>query len=89
MYMVKAMIRISEQANQILNIVKARNNLKDKSEAIEYVAICFGEEMLEPKLRPEFIAEMQKVQKEPTIKIGTMEDFRKRYGLKKNVHNPH
>jgi hypothetical protein len=77
--MVKAMIKISEQANQILNIVKARNNLKDKSEAIEYVALSYGEEMLEPKLRPEFIEEMKRIQQEPTVKI---KDFKKHFGLK-------
>ncbi len=37
MYMVQAMIHISENANQVLKIVKAKFNLKDKSEAIEKV----------------------------------------------------
>jgi len=37
--MVNAMINISKQANQILNIVKARHNLKDKSAAIEFVTL--------------------------------------------------
>lgn len=83
--MVKAMIKISEQANQILNIVKARNNLKDKSEAIEYIALSYGEEMLEPKLRPEFIEEMKSVQKEKSIYIGDMASFRKRFRVKKDV----
>jgi hypothetical protein len=84
-YMVKAMIKISEQANQILNIVKARNNLKDKSEAIEYIALSYGEEMLEPKLRPEFIEEMRRIKKEKPSDIGDMEAFRKRFRIKKDV----
>jgi hypothetical protein len=83
--MVNAMIKISEQANQILNIVKARNNLKDKSEAIEYVALSYGEEMLEPKLRPEFIEKMKRIQEEKPIYIGDMEAFRKRFRVKKDV----
>lgn len=82
MYVVNAMIKISDQANQILNIVKARHNLKDKSAAIEYVAMSFGEDILEPELRPEFIEKMKKRQVEPTVKI---KDFRKHFGLKKNV----
>jgi hypothetical protein len=77
--MVQAMIKISEQANQILNIVKARNNLKDKSEAIEYITLSYGEELLEPKLKPEFIEEMNRIQKEPTVRI---KDFKKHFGLK-------
>ena len=54
-YMVQAMVNISDNANQILNIVKARYNLKDKSEAIEKVVLSCGGELLEPELRPEFI----------------------------------
>jgi hypothetical protein len=73
--MVKAMIKISEQANQILNIVKARHSLKDKSEAIEYVALSYGEEMLEPKLRPEYLAKLEKIRKG---KYLTREEFEKR-----------
>jgi hypothetical protein len=80
--MVKAMIKISEQANQVLNIVKARHNLKDKSEAIEYVTLSYGEDMLEPKLRPEFIEKMERIRHENTIKI---DDFAKHFGLKKDV----
>lgn len=78
--MVQAMIHISENANQILNIVKARFNLNDKSEAIEKVVLDFGGEFLEPELRPEFIEKMKKRQKGKTIKIGTLENFKKRYG---------
>src|SRR3989338_8090168 len=80
-YMVQAMINISEDANQILNIVKARYNLKDKSEAIEKVVLSCGGELLEPELRPEFIKKIEQISKEKTIKIGTLENFRKRYGL--------
>ena len=80
--MVQAMINISNNANQILNIVKARFNLKDKSEAIEKVVFDYGEDLLEPELRPEFIQRMQEISKEKSIKIGTVGNLRKRYGLK-------
>lgn len=36
----------------------------------------------EPELRPEFVKKMLKRRKEKTIRIGTIEDFRKRFGLK-------
>jgi hypothetical protein len=80
--MVQAMVNISENANQILNIIKARYNLKDKSEAIEKAVLSYGEDLLEPELRPEFIQKMESVAKEKGIMIGTPENFRKRYGLK-------
>lgn len=81
-YMVQAMIKISDKANQILNIVKAKYNLNDKSEAIEHVLLEYGDDLLEPELRPEFIEKMKKRSKQKTIDIGSMEDFKKRYGLK-------
>ena len=76
--MVQAMIEISNEANQILNIVKARHNLKDKSKAIEKVILEYGTELLEPELKPEFIEKMKKRQLEPTVKII---DFKKHFGL--------
>ena len=56
--MVQAMIKISNQANQILNIVKAKHNLNDKSQAIELVILEYGKDFLEPQLRPDFIKKM-------------------------------
>ena len=41
--MVQAMIDIPEKANHILNIVKARYNLKTKSEAIAKIVMEHGE----------------------------------------------
>ncbi len=60
--MVQAMIEISKNTNQVLNIVKARYNLKDKSQAIEKVVLKYGEEILEPELRPEFIQKIKQLE---------------------------
>jgi hypothetical protein len=76
--MVQAMINISNEANQILNIIKAKHNLSDKSKAIERVVLEYAGDMLEPGLRPEFVEKMRKRQLEPTIKI---DNFRKHFGL--------
>lgn len=79
--MVQAMINISEQVNQVLNIVKAKHNFKDKSKAIEFVVNEYGEEMLEPELRPEYIEKMKKIAKEKAISYSSIEEFRKAIGL--------
>jgi len=76
--MVKAIVNINEQANRILNIVKAREDLNDKSDAINLVVSLYGKEMLEPELRPEFIKELLNAQKEETIKI---KDWDKHFDL--------
>lgn len=80
--MVQAIINIDERTNRILNIIKAKYGLKDKSEAIDVMAQQYEEEILEPELRPEFIKKMKKRQKEKTVEI---KDFKKHFGLNKNV----
>ncbi len=77
--MVQAMINISKKANQVLNIVKARYSLKDKSQAVEHVIIEYGVDILEPELRPEFIEKMRGRQLEPTVAI---KDFRKHFSCR-------
>jgi len=62
--MVQAMIEIPHEANHILNIVKARYNLKTKSEAIAKIVIECGANILEPELRPEFIEKLKRIEKE-------------------------
>jgi hypothetical protein len=77
--MVKAIINISENANQVLNIVKAKNKLNDKSEAIEFVTLEYGEDLLEPELRPEFIEKVQRTEEEKGIKFKSVRELKERY----------
>jgi len=73
------MIDISENANRVLNIVKAKYGLKDKSEAITLVVKEYEENYLEPELRPEYIKKALIIHKQPSIKIKSIESLRKRY----------
>ncbi|SNQ60807.1 DUF2683 family protein [Candidatus Methanoperedens nitratireducens] len=77
--MVKAIININDRTNRVLNIVKAKHGLKNKSEAINKVVNEYGRSLLEPELRPEFIEKIKARQKERTVKVT---DFRSHYGLK-------
>lgn len=79
MYMVQALVTISCRTNRILNIVKAKYNLKDKPKAIDIVTKEYGAFLLDPQLRPEYVKKMLKTQKQPAIKVGTIENLRKRY----------
>jgi len=76
--MVQAMIRVSDKANQILNVVKAKYNLNDKSEAIEHIVVEYGKNILEPELRPDYIEKMLIRKSEDTVKIS---NFRKHFGI--------
>ena len=80
--MVQAMIEIPEEANHILNIVKARYNLKTKSEAIAKIVIECGGDILEPELRPEYLEKLQRIERE-----GYGERFSSLEQLKKKIEN--
>ncbi len=61
--MVQAMVNITENVNQILNIVKAKFGLKDKSEAINLVVSEYEQTLLEPELRPEYRTKIAQIAK--------------------------
>jgi len=85
--MVKAIVDIDKEANRILNILKAEYGLKDKSQAINRMAKEFRRFVrIEPEVRPEYIMKLKRIQKQKEIRIGSIEDFRKRFGLKRNVY---
>ena len=57
--MVKSIIDLDERENRIVNIVKAKYGLKDKSQALSLILKRYEECELEPQLRPEFVKEIQ------------------------------
>ncbi len=59
--MVQAVINIDENTNRVLNIVKAKFGLKDKSQAISLVVNEYENLSLEPALRPEYRAKLTKI----------------------------
>ena len=75
--MVQAIINIEDETNRVLNIVKAKFGLKDKSEAINMMAEQNEQEILEPQLRPEYAEKLQKIKKEKGIRFKSVEDLRK------------
>ena len=53
--MVKAVVDVDEHTNKILNIIKAKYGLKDKSQAIDKMAEEYEEKVLEVELRPKVL----------------------------------
>ena len=80
--MVQAIIDIEDHTNRVLNIVKAKYGLKDKSSVIDFMATQYEETILEPELRPEYVEKAKKIMNQKKIKLGSIEDFNKRYGIK-------
>jgi hypothetical protein len=78
--MVKNVINLDERESRVINVVKAKYGLKDKSQALSVIIKRYEECELEPQLRPEFVREV-----EETIKKGKfvkVKDFAEEYGLK-------
>jgi len=77
--MVNALVQINENANRVLNIIKAKYGLKDKSEAINIMAEQYENEMLEPELRPEFVEKIKKTEHLKGVKFKSIDELRYRY----------
>ena len=58
--MVQALVKLNENTNKALNVVKAKYGLKDKGEAIEFVVDKYIQEE-EPELRPEYVKKLKKI----------------------------
>jgi hypothetical protein len=80
--MVKAIVEIDDEANKVINIVKAQYDFKDKSQAINELARQYKELVFESELRPEYLKRLEKIHMDPIIRIGSTRDFKRRYGLK-------
>jgi pyruvate-formate lyase-activating enzyme len=81
----KALINIPNDINQTLNIIKAKNNLKNKVEAISLVVSYYSENELEPELRLDFIKKIADSDKKYKLgsgfKFNKLNDVKKRYNL--------
>ena len=80
--MVKAIVEIDEEANRVINVLKAQYGLKDKSQAINEMAKQYKVLVLESEIRPEYLKKIERIRREPIVRIGNTNDFRRRYGLK-------
>jgi hypothetical protein len=66
-----AIVKISDEANQIINIVKAKYALNDKSEAINKLVIEYGKKILNSDFKPESV----KNEKEKSVLIKNISGY--------------
>ena len=59
--MVQAIINIEENQDRVLNVVKGKYGLKNKSDAVKFIIEKFENEMLEPSLRPDYKDRLAKI----------------------------
>ena len=75
--MVQNIITIGEREDRVLNIVKAKFGLKNKSDAVALLAKNYEENFLEPELKPEYVKKLERIQKEKGIPFRNMAELRK------------
>ena len=84
--MVFARISLSDYANKVLNVIKARFELKDKSEAINKFVNMFGEKVVEKKASDEYIKGLLDIEKRHFKRHGykamSQNEFNKLFNIK-------
>jgi len=75
--MVQNVFNLGEREDRILNIVKAKFGLKNKSEAVALLVKSYEDTFLEPELKPEYIEKLDKIRKGKYIKFNSIEELRK------------
>jgi hypothetical protein len=78
--MVKNVINLDERESRVINIVKAKYGLKDRSQALSVIIKRYEECELEPQLRPEFVKDIEDTLKKG--KFNKVKDFAEEFGLK-------
>ncbi|MGD0406655.1 MAG: DUF2683 family protein [Candidatus Bathyarchaeia archaeon] len=78
--MVKSLIDLNERESRVINIVKAKYGLKDKSQALSIIIKRYEECELEPELRPEFVKEIEETRKHG--KFIKVKDFAEEFDVK-------
>lgn len=80
--MVQSIIDLGENEDRILNIVKAKHGLKNKSQAVAMIVKIYEESFLEPELRPEYVEKLRKIEKK-----GKFISFKSIDELRESIEN--
>ena len=78
--MVQNIININEKEDRVLNIVKAKYGLKNKSQAISVILDIYEDSFLEPELRPEYLIKLNKIKDQRGIPFRNIDELRKLTG---------
>lgn len=75
--MVQALINLNEHEATVLNIIKAKFGLKNKSAAVNMILKDYEQEFLEPELRPEYEKELEQIDKGKFHRFSNIAELRK------------
>ena len=73
--MPKIVVELSEHASRVVDAVRAREGLRSTSAAIERIVEEYGEKVLDPQLRPEFVARVQRIRRGRFRKARSLDEI--------------
>ncbi len=83
--MVHARVSLNEYVNKVLNVVKAKFDLRDKSEAINKFIEIFGDEFVEKEASDQYLKKILEIEKRHFEKYGykkmTSKEFKELFEL--------
>lgn len=74
--MTQAIITLGAHEDRILNIVKGKFGLKNKSDAVNFIINKY-EDSLEYEIRPEYLRKLKKIKKQKGISFKNIDELRK------------
>ena len=75
--MVDARVELSRYSSKVLSVVKAKYELKDKSQALNKFIETYGPNEVEPEVKEEYVKKILKIE----------EDYYKKHGHSKKMTN--
>jgi hypothetical protein len=75
--MTQALIKLEEHEDRVLTIIKGKYGLKNKNDAVRFVIDRFEEELLEPRLRPEYVGKIEKIQRQKGVAFKSIQELRR------------
>ena len=63
-FMVDARVELNRYSNKVLTVVKAKYELKDKSQAINKFVELYGPEEVEPEVKEEYVKKILKIEED-------------------------
>lgn len=77
--MVWARLNIDEYANTVLNVIKAKFGLHDKSEALNRFVEMYGDEIVEKEASDEYVKKLIQIEKRHFKKYGRRKMSKKEF----------
>ena len=68
--MVDARVSLSKYSNRVLTVVKAKYDLRDKSQALNTFIDLYGENEVEPEVRESYVKKLLKIEEQHFKKYG-------------------